>query len=57
MNQCLDNDKKSMNSSPLRGGNLILQHIQCTKQDKMILRPGLLGLYIGDKGYNYNERV
>jgi hypothetical protein len=57
MNQCLDNDKKSMNNSPLRGGNLFLQYIQYTRQDKMILRLGLLGIYIVEKGYNYNERV
>jgi hypothetical protein len=31
MNQCLENDKKSMNNSPLRGGNLLLQYIQCTR--------------------------
>jgi hypothetical protein len=31
MNQHLENDKKSMNNSPLRGGNLLLQYIQCTR--------------------------
>jgi hypothetical protein len=29
-------------------------NIRC---DQMILRLGLVGIYIGDKGYNYNETV
>jgi len=39
-----------MNNNPLQGGNLPLQYIQCTRRDKTILRLGLFGIYIGDKG-------
>jgi hypothetical protein len=35
MIQCLKNDKKSMNYSPLRGGNLLLQYIQFIIQYEM----------------------
>jgi hypothetical protein len=31
MNQCLVNDKESMNKNPLWGGNLVLKYIQCTR--------------------------
>jgi hypothetical protein len=58
--QCLKNDKKSMNTVHFEGETSFYNisnseyNMRC---DKMILRLGLLGIYIGDKGYNYNERV
>jgi hypothetical protein len=57
MNHFLEIDKNSMNNSSLRGGNLLLQYIQCTIRDNIILMLRLLGIHIGDKGYHYNERV
>jgi hypothetical protein len=46
MIQFLENAKKSMNNNPLRGGNLLLQSIQCTRCDMIILRLGFLGVCV-----------
>jgi hypothetical protein len=52
--------KKSINTFHLEGESSFY-NIYNSKYNmicvKMIIRLGLLGVYIGDKGYNYNERV
>jgi hypothetical protein len=58
--QCLKNDKNSMDIVHFERETFFYNisnleyNMSC---HKMILRLGLLGIYIRDKGYNYNERV
>jgi len=60
MIQHLKNDKKLMNTVHFEGETSFynISNLEDKiKWDKMILRLGLLGVYIGDKWYNYTERV
>lgn len=47
MAPCLWNDNKSINKKPIEGRNLVLQYIQCIRQDDMAwyLDLGILGVY------------
>ena len=60
MIQHLKNDKNPMNIVHFEGEtsfyniSILEYNMRC---DKMLLRLCLLGIYIGDKGSNYNERV
>lgn len=60
MIQPLKNDKNSMITVHFEGGNSFynISHSEYNMRwDNMMLRLGLLHIYIGGKGYSYNERV